>query len=73
MISAVDEFFAVLADNDLILAALRQCFNVADDLCVDIEGLGNIDDALSYALIAIEFDTMTAVEYLEHLLHWDLA
>ena len=40
--------------------------------CVDIEGLRDIDDALCNGLVAVELDTVTAVEYLEHLLHRDL-
>lgn len=71
-ILAVDEFFTIGADNDLIAGSFRESFHAAHDTRFDIVLIGNIDDAGSNGFITVELDSMTAVKYLIHLFHRDL-
>ena len=43
------------------------CFYVADDLCVDVEAFGYVDDALCGGFVGVDFHTVTHVEYFVHL------
>lgn len=66
MKSLVFESAELALDGELV--ALWARLYVADDLCVDIERFGNLDDLLRIFGAHVDFEAMTHVEDLVHLL-----
>ncbi len=62
----VDEFAELALDGELV--ALGASLDVANDLRIDAEALGYLDDLLSISGIEVDLKTVAHIEDLVHLL-----